>query len=941
MIHIPKKLNEILLTDQKTFSFVLNVITNLNDWLEKNNTIFFHDYTDHSIKHINSVLYSSEELISDKSWKYITSQDVAALIISVILHDSAMHITIDSFYALINDEIQPIESNFYEQNEKWSDKWIQYIIKAKRYNNEKLMSLFGNQEPIRDIPKNKLDLSEKDKIVIGDFIRINHGLLAHHFSMVGIIGHSGNSIILPKEPINGFWDLCGFIAYSHNINLRAAVDKLEKNSQQSHLNTHVPFIMILLRIADYIQIESSRAPKDLLKVNKLISPISKGEWAKHHSILDISTVIDDPEALYINAEPNDAIILEGLTKLFRNIQNELDLSWSVLGEVYGRFDPLNLLGLKIRRIKSSLDDIDEYEKIKKPPFIPKVLKFKTSEAEMMELLIAPLYGDNPEIGIRELLQNSIDACIEYDDILEKKIGQKSKSDRFVKIELEDKAKGGIICIKDNGIGMTLDIVENYFLNIGASFRKSDLWKKEHETDGHSSIHRTGRFGIGLLAAYLLGSELEVETRHFTDTTGLGFHFKCKKGCNKITLTRKSMTIGTEIRIKISNEVKSKLLSNTAEWDWFCLDYPKVIRTIKKGKEINNVDQSNLIPNCMDDLKSTNWNRLKHNNYDDIFWSYNSGLTSINNYNDHYLICNGIIITDSYRSQNFKISPILDIFSVIKPSVVVFDQDGNLTINLERTNLSDNKLPFHNYLVVEIAIYIVNKVIFKLKQLDKTTRYESINKLRSHNIEGLCSSMYSPESYLLNFILQEKRYIPLDLDLLKQNKINDLCLEYWDDDDNNTLNSNKTFNISSNYLPVFMGKKSKINKSNWVRYYFENKQWYNDHDSKGVYKLPISGKKIFIRKSDASHIVSNGYVPKTFWNRLTCEWENSKWQLLKSGSIDDYDDCKIKKIVQYLDDCNSTSLIFYNLDWNIVKNDCIESPFSKSWLNIVNSPYYQI
>ena len=101
------------------------------------------------------------------------------------------------------------------------------------------------------------------------------------------------------------------------------------------------------------------------------------------------------------------------------MQKELDLSWSVLGEVYGRYEHLNVLGITIRRIRSSLDNLQEFIKVKKPDYIPKVLKFQTADSEMMELLITPLYGDKPEIGIRELLQNSIDACVELDDLLVK------------------------------------------------------------------------------------------------------------------------------------------------------------------------------------------------------------------------------------------------------------------------------------------------------------------------------------------------------------------------------------------------------------------------------------------------------------------------------------------------------------------------------------------
>ena len=61
-----------------------------------------------------------------------------------------------------------------------------------------------------------------------------------------------------------------------------------------------------------------------------------------------------------------------------------------------------------------------------------------------------------------------------------------------------KGEAARIVIEDFGVGMSADVVDKYLLNIGASFRRSDIWRKNHESSGHSTVHRTGRFGIGLL-----------------------------------------------------------------------------------------------------------------------------------------------------------------------------------------------------------------------------------------------------------------------------------------------------------------------------------------------------------------------------------------------------------------------------------------------------------
>jgi len=98
-----------------------------------------------------------------------------------------------------------------------------------------------------------------------------------------------------------------------------------------------------------------------LLIKSLVSPISRGEWEKHHSIVEINNAHDDPEAIYIDAEPENALTYESLVRLFGGMQKELDLSWSVLGEVYGRYEHLNVLGITIRRIRSSLDNLEEFD----------------------------------------------------------------------------------------------------------------------------------------------------------------------------------------------------------------------------------------------------------------------------------------------------------------------------------------------------------------------------------------------------------------------------------------------------------------------------------------------------------------------------------------------------------------------------------------------------
>ena len=228
-----------------------------------------------------------------------------------------------------------------------------------------------------------------------------------------------------------------------------------------------------------------------------------------------------------------------------------------MGEVYGRFGPLANLGLVIRRIRTNLDDEKAFAAT--VPYIPCDAKFDAPGADLLKLLIQPLYGDEPEIGIRELLQNALDACLELKDFLDQgpitPAPDLPDQEADVVITLEETSDDHrYLSVSDRGIGMTPSVVLEYFLKAGASFRRSDAWRQQHESEsGESRVLRSGRFGIGALAAFLLGEQIEVSTRHVAAPPGRGVSFTASLNSEEIQLDHCSRPVGTTIRVRISNK----------------------------------------------------------------------------------------------------------------------------------------------------------------------------------------------------------------------------------------------------------------------------------------------------------------------------------------------------------------------------------------------------
>ena len=108
-------------------------------------------------------------------------------------------------------------------------------------------------------------------------------------------------------------------------------------------------------------------------------------------------------------------------------------------------------------------------------FHPYLLGLTTNDERLYPLLAGPLYGDRPFIGLRELIQNAIDACNE-------KYTLESGQDPIFQsvpygIKIEINLSNKTLEISDNGIGMNEEIIKNYFLKIGSSYRYSSHGKK--------------------------------------------------------------------------------------------------------------------------------------------------------------------------------------------------------------------------------------------------------------------------------------------------------------------------------------------------------------------------------------------------------------------------------------------------------------------------------
>lgn len=773
MIKIPTSLESVLAQSPVLNSAVKQNFDSFEPWLEQSGMPFFPAFTDHSPRHINDVLNSAASLITDEGRALLSPDDVAVLCLAALLHDCGMHLTQDGFRALIEDTGQPIISGFGDQ--PWSQLWSDFIAEAKRLGQEKLIAIFGDDEPVRFDEIDYDNLSERNCLLIGEFVRRHHARLAHEIAIKGVPSRKSEKLQLTSLS-DELKDLAGLVARSHGMAIRDTFFYIEEKysliTEQN--NVKGPFLMGVIRIADYIQVKSERALKSLLSVKELRSPVSRQEWKNHFSVKDVSGAHNDPEVFFVRATPSDVKTFLKLVALFKDIQHELDESWATIGEVYGRYEEFNKLGLTMRRVRSNLDSVEKFSRT--VPYIPIKASFDASGSELLKLLVGPLYNYDHKVGIRELIQNAVDACRELSDLccdnLTSKAPDGQEPDVLVSIHENDDGTGWIT-VSDKGVGMKLETITKYFLIAGASFRNSEVWKLQHTDEhGKSRILRGGRFGVGALAAFLLGDEIEITTRHFQSQEGEGIKFKARIDEQNIELRRCAAPHGTKIKIWVSNpdvfdELRPHGFDNTTsqklkEWgavDWFVQAVP-CVEYAWNGYDL---DKSSQHPRTRVSAKfsaassatvpligttSPTWKKLTAPEpYREIYWKYiepekrTSGDSSWTVQPADEITVNGIrvqTISDYEWNEGCRLNISRDMqkegptYTVRRPSLAIFDPAGVCPINLQRSAIAFDRMGMDLILAKDI---LANHLLRLLKEAKAASSVLGFLKLCSKLTES--------------------------------------------------------------------------------------------------------------------------------------------------------------------------------------------------------------
>lgn len=447
------------------------------------------EFTLHDGDHLFRVLNLMEKLLSEQSLKNLSSPELMLLIISAFFHDIGM---------------SPDEKEVLAMKKIWDDKpEFDDVTEEKIYNEfKRFYSSRPEQQEIieRLISQGKNTYADTIKAyLITEYIRQTHAGRARE-----IIEKDWNHKIVYRDT-----DLTvelAQICYSHNDDALYLLD-LDKNALcGQNIYACLPLVGVILRLADILDFDAKRTPAILYSHLYVRHPISIKEWNKHRAVeaWEIS-----PDLIQFSAKCTHPAIEASIHEFCNIIDNELSVCNNIVStlnefnktkgrEVIVKF-PFKVNREKIRTQKNVQD---------KPLYIYRDTQFNLSKRQVIDLLMGTkLYG-NPEVALRELLQNSIDACL-LRGAQENKWGNPYNPEISVKYYTEN--EDVILEIEDNGTGMDQEIIDKYYSKVGSSFYKStDFYNLKSECN--ADFTPTSRFGIGILSCFMVADTLIVDTK---------------------------------------------------------------------------------------------------------------------------------------------------------------------------------------------------------------------------------------------------------------------------------------------------------------------------------------------------------------------------------------------------------------------------------------------
>jgi hypothetical protein len=155
----------------------------------------------------------------------------------------------------------------------------------------------------------------------------------------------------------------------------------------------------------------------------------------------------------------------------------------------------------------------------RPVFETPLVQLELAQDEVRRLLMGDALYGNPELAVRELYQNALDAC-RYRSLRSRYRALSAAEQAYepsVSI-VQDRVGDGLeIRCTDNGVGMSYVELRDAFTKAGRRFTDLPGFQDEQArwlaADASLKLHPNSRFGIGVFSYFMLADEVIIDTVH--------------------------------------------------------------------------------------------------------------------------------------------------------------------------------------------------------------------------------------------------------------------------------------------------------------------------------------------------------------------------------------------------------------------------------------------
>lgn len=486
------------------------------------------DYDGHGSEHSDKVLRNIECLLRDEGIEKLTLLEAMLIELCCFFHDTGMAMP-DWGFALLKQ----VEADGYVYHSQQPISSITGELKrdpsklAVRYEDVKDLFLCpGSEKDLLDFwakeilayeryrmgipaPAEGQDRAVYDRLARQEYLRGTHGkrsrAYAEHIDRKLTVLDQYDARVVAQA----VGDIC--LAHGQDIQRVRALDTSVRicrgKCSGDALTFNTRFIAQLLRLGDIIHFSADRASRTLYAEHMPMDPDSDRHWKVKLSELHYQIEQQDGRT--------NILYVAGFTdpKLYYFLQDYLDRVDEEL-QNYATFvqDMEQTDKHDAGRYRLGLPTNVDRSGIRSLGFTPdERLKFRLEQQKIVELLMGMRLYSDEFMCLRELYQNALDACR-----CMRAQNQKSGLSGELAIEfgLGEDEHGTYLFCRDEGVGMRKQVVVNYLLRVGNSYYRSADFRRENIL-WDNAVAPISEFGIGLLSCYMIGSRIEIITRHYS------------------------------------------------------------------------------------------------------------------------------------------------------------------------------------------------------------------------------------------------------------------------------------------------------------------------------------------------------------------------------------------------------------------------------------------